>query len=69
MTDKQLRMDIKMEGVKAFRDGAPDSTCPYRGHGADATEMSEKRVWWMTGYWAAHVVQHVQCCTLSEQLR
>lgn len=64
MTDGR---DVKLEGVRAFQRGEPDSVCPYNGRGSKEG-MSQRRVWWMTGYWAAHVVQHVRVAKLEEQL-
>lgn len=57
---------IKLEGVSAFEAGKSDETCPYISRGV--TELSNFRMAWMSGYWAAHVVKHVRNITLSEML-
>lgn len=59
--------DIQHEGVSAFAAGSQDTDCPYKSNG-NATDVSQKRIWWMNGYWAAHAVANVRGVTLNEML-
>lgn len=61
------REEIKREGVCAFAAGKPDCECPYKSN-SDLLNASQKRIWWMTGYWAAHAVANVRGVTLDEML-
>ena len=64
--DEKTKEKCTREGIEAFRDDKPDSVCPYESGGEH--RMSQKRIWFMDGYWAAHVVQHVSCVNLAYML-
>ena len=59
--------DIQREGVFAFAAGSSDTDCPYKSNG-NAADVSQKRIWWMNGYYAAHAVANVRGVTLNEML-
>lgn len=54
------------QGIEAFREGLTDDSCPYPCGGEHG--VSQKRIWFMDGYWAAHVVSNVSCVTLEYML-
>ena len=57
-------LSVQGDGVAAFEKGDVDSVCPHpHKHG-----WNYKRVWWMRGYWAAHIAGHVKSVTLKEML-
>ena len=59
--------ETQREGASAFAAGKPDTDCPYKSNG-NAADVSQKRIWWMNGYWAAHAVANVRGVTLTEML-
>lgn len=41
--------DVTEQGAKAFRDGLPDSACPYKW-ASNSRAGDFKRAWWNAGY-------------------
>lgn len=60
--------ETQREGVSAFAEGKPDTDCPYKSNG-NAADVSQNRIWWMNGYYAAHAVANVRGVTSPKSSR